>query len=59
MKTIGLGVGIGELGVDFGLAEGLAGHLKVTDKVVMFAGVVGHLDDFSEVGRILRLDVRV
>lgn len=56
----GLGVDIGELGhVHLGLAKRLAGHLEVTDEVVVLAGTVGNLDDFNKVGGVPRLDVRI
>jgi len=59
VEAVGLGVRVRKLGIDPRLAERLAGHLKVADEIVMFAGMVRDLDDFGEVGRILRLDVRI
>lgn len=59
MQTVRLGVGIGELSVDLRFADRLASHLKEADEVVMFASVVADLDELSEVGRILGLDVGI
>ena len=59
VQAVRLRVGVRELRVDLRLAQRLARHLQIADKVVMLAGVVRDLDDLGEVGRVLCLDVRI
>jgi hypothetical protein len=59
VEAIRLGVRVRELGVDLGLTQCFASHLKVADEVVMFTRVVSDFDDFCKVRRVFCLDVRV
>ena len=59
MQTIRLRICVCQLGVNLRLAERLAGHLEVTNKVVGLAGATGDFDNLGIVRRILGLDVRV
>lgn len=59
VQTVGLRISIGELGVDLGFAKRLASHLEEAHKIVMFASVVGDFDDFMEIRRVFRLNVRI
>ena len=59
MQTVGLCVGVGELGVNLRLTERLTSHLEVANEVVVLACVIRDLDDLSEVRRILGLDIRI
>ena len=59
VQTVGLGVGVCELCIDLGLAQGLARHLEVSNEIIVLACTACNLDDFSIVAGILGLDVRV
>lgn len=59
VETIGLRVGVRQLGIHLGLANVLPCHLEITNKIVVLASAVRNLDDLSEVLGILSLDVRV
>ena len=57
MQPIRLGICIGQLSIDLGFPQSLAGHLEVLDQLIVFARAVGDLDDFSKIGGILSLDI--
>ena len=57
VETISFGVCIGQLCINLWLTERLAGHLKESNEIIMFASVTGYLNDLSEVRRIVCLDV--
>ncbi len=59
METVGLGVSDAELGVNLGLPNGLAGHLQISDKIIILSGSRSGLDDFEIVGWVFRLQVGV
>lgn len=48
VQTVGLRVCVCKFSVKLGLAERLAGHLEVPDKIVVLAGVVCDLDNFGK-----------
>ena len=57
MQPVRLGIRIGQLSIDLGFPQGLAGHLEVLDQLIVFACAVGDLDDFSKIGGVLSLDI--
>lgn len=59
VQAIGLGVSIGKLCIDLGLAKRLASHLEVANQIVMLASPVGEFDDFKEVAGVFGLDVGI
>ena len=58
MQSIRLGIRIGQLSIDLGFPQGLAGHLEVLDQLIVFACTVGDLDDFGKIEGVLSLDIR-
>ena len=59
VEAVGLGVRVGQFGVDLWLAEALAGHLEVANQVFVFVCSSRNLNDLVEVRRILGLDVGI
>jgi len=59
MEAVGLGVSVGQFGIDLWLAKGLAGHLEVANQIVVFVCPSRNLNDLVEVGRIVSLDIGV
>ena len=57
MQPIRFGIRIGQLSINLGFSQGLAGHLEVLDQLIMFACAVGDLDDLGKIGGILSLDI--
>lgn len=59
MESVGFGIGVRQLCVDLGLAEGFAGHLQESNEVVLLPSAARYFDDFDKVGRVFGLNVRV
>lgn len=59
MEAIGLGIRVGQLGIDLWLAKALAGHLEVTNQIVVLVCPSRDLNDLAEVGGVLGLDIGV
>jgi hypothetical protein len=59
MQAIGLGIHMRQLRIDSRFPKRFASHFKEANEVVMFASMTRDFDDFSKVGRIFSLDIRV
>ena len=59
MEAIGLGIRVGQFGIDLWLAKALAGHLEVTNQIFVLVCPSRNLNGLVEVGGVLRLDIRV
>lgn len=59
MEAVGLGICVGQFGIDLWLAKALAGHLEVTNQIVVLVCPSRDLNDLAKVGGVLGLDIRV
>ena len=59
MESIRLGISISKFCINLWLPQSFASHLQESNKIVMFASMVGNFDNFRIVGRVVCLDIRV
>jgi len=59
VEAIGLGVRVGQFGIDLWLSKALTGHLEITNQIVVFVCPSRNLNDLAEVGGVLSLNIRV
>jgi hypothetical protein len=59
MKTVGLGIGVGEFGVNLWFSKSFASHLQIANEFIVLACMATDLDHLSEIRRVLGFDVRI